>query len=224
MNKQRETIYSQRKEILQGKDMKQYILELIGTLVDWILDSHANKDKPPDEWDVDALRKAIGAQFALDIEQLKIDWEAITYEDLREKIVETLKSAYEEKERIISPSRMREFERIILLQVIDSQWKDHLLGMDYLKEGIGLRGYGQRDPLVEYKKESYEMFQAMMDRIEEETIRYLFLFQPVVEEELPQRRQQTLYYQQPQGSSSASRVKQARSLIPKKRKKEKRRR
>jgi preprotein translocase subunit SecA len=223
MNKQRETIYNQRKEILQGKDMKEYILELIETLVDWILDSHANKDKPPDEWDVDALRKAIGAQFALDIEQLKIDWQAITYEDLREKIVETLKSAYQEKERIISPSRMREFERIILLQVIDSQWKDHLLGMDYLKEGIGLRGYGQRDPLVEYKKESYEMFQAMMDRIEEETIRYLFLFQPVVEEELPQRRQQTLYYQQPQGSSSASRVKQARSLIPKKRKKEKRR-
>lgn len=115
---------------------------------------------------------------------------------------------------------MREFERIIMLQVIDSQWKDHLLGMDYLKEGIGLRGYGQRDPLVEYKKESYDMFQAMMDRIEEETIRYLFLIQPVVEEELPQRREQPLYYQQPQGSPGP-RTRQARSLIPKGRKKHK---
>jgi preprotein translocase subunit SecA len=118
---------------------------------------------------------------------------------------------------------MREFERIIMLQIIDSQWKDHLLGMDYLKEGIGLRGYGQRDPLVEYKKESYDMFQAMMDRIEEETIRYLFLLQPMVEEELPERREQPLYYQRPQAASSP-RVKQARSLIPKKRKKKKKRR
>ena len=128
-----------------------------------------------------------------------------------------------EKEKIIGSSEMREFERIIMLQIIDSQWKDHLLGMDYLKEGIGLRGYGQRDPLVEYKKESYDMFQAMMDRIEEETIRYLFLLQPVIREELPEKREQPLYYQQPQNAPS-QRVRQARSLIPKKRKKEKRRR
>jgi preprotein translocase subunit SecA len=93
--------------------------------------------------------------------------------------------------------------------------------MDYLKEGIGLRGYGQRDPLIEYKKESYEMFQAMMDRVEEDTIRYLYLFQMVREEELPERREQPLYYQQPQGSQ-APRGREARSLIPKKRKKKKR--
>ncbi|MFQ6109502.1 MAG: preprotein translocase subunit SecA, partial [Candidatus Aminicenantales bacterium] len=89
--------------------------------------------------------------------------------ELREKILTRLHEIYEEKERIIGPERMREFERIIMLQVIDSQWKDHLLAMDYLKEGIGLRGYGQRDPLIEYKKESYDMFQAMMDRIEEQS-------------------------------------------------------
>jgi preprotein translocase subunit SecA len=115
---------------------------------------------------------------------------------------------------------MREFERIITLQILDSQWKDHLLAMDHLKEGIGLRGYGQRDPLIEYKKESYDMFQAMMDRIEEESIRYLFLLQPVKEEEVPERREQPLYYQRPQGAQGAG-VKQARSLIPKKRKKKK---
>jgi preprotein translocase subunit SecA len=109
-----------------------------------------------------------------------------------------------------------------MLQIIDSQWKDHLLGMDYLKEGIGLRGYGQRDPLIEYKKESYDMFQSMMDRIEEETIRYLYLFQPVMEEELPERKEQPMYYQRPQ-SSSMPRAKQAKSTIPKKRKKKKKR-
>jgi preprotein translocase subunit SecA len=222
MNKQRETIYKMRKEILEGKDMKIYIQELIETLVDWHLDSYANKDKDPEDWDVEALGKALAPQFGLNIEELKIDWPTVTFDELREKLLGTLKHSYEEKERILIPQRMREFERIIMLQVIDSQWKDHLLGMDYLKEGIGLRGYGQRDPLVEYKKESYDMFQAMMDRIEEETIRYLFLIQPVVEEELPQRREQPLYYQQPQ-SSSGPRTRQARSLIPRGRKKHKNR-
>ncbi len=217
MNKQRTTIYKQRKEILQGKDLREYFQELIETLVDWILDLNANKDKPPEEWDREALRKAVGAQFGLDVQTLSLDWEGIAFEELREKILEALKTSYGEKERMLGSPQMREFERIILLQVIDSQWKDHLLGMDYLKEGIGLRGYGQRDPLVEYKKESYDMFQAMMDRIEEDAMRYLFLIQPVVEQEIPQRKEQPLYYQRPQGAS-AGRLKQARSMIPKKRK------
>ena len=219
MNKQRETIYRMRKEILEGKDMKPFLLELIETLVDWNLDSYANKDKDPEDWDSAALRQSLGPQFGLDIEELKIDWNTITYDELREKLVSTLKSIYEEKERLLTPQRMREFERIIMLQIIDSQWKDHLLGMDYLREGIGLRGYGQRDPLVEYKKESYDMFQSMMDRIEDETVRYIFLLQPVVEEEFQQQRsQQPMYYRQPQ-RSSGPRARQARSMIPKKRKK-----
>ncbi|MGB8951392.1 MAG: preprotein translocase subunit SecA [Candidatus Aminicenantales bacterium] len=218
MNKQRETIYRQRREILQGKNMKEYILELAETLLDWIMEPHTPKDKMPEEWDVDSFRKALGSQFGLNIDDLHIDWEAVHFDELKENILKHFHSLYAEKEKILGSERMREFERIILLQVIDSQWKDHLLGMDYLKEGIGLRGYGQRDPLIEYKKESYDMFQAMMDRIEEEIIRYLFLLQPAVEEEMPQRRQQPLYYQQPQ-HSPAPRAKQARSLIPKKRKK-----
>jgi preprotein translocase subunit SecA len=223
MNKQRETIYTMRKEILQGKDMKQYIQELNETLVDWIMEGSTPKEKSPDDWDAEGFRKSIASQFGLDIEELNINWETINYEELREKILTILKNAYEEKEEIIGKTRMREFERIIMLQIIDTQWKDHLLGMDYLKEGIGLRGYGQRDPLVEYKRESYDMFQAMLDRIEEESLRYLFLFQPVVEEESPERREQPLFYQRPQAPSSP-RIKQARSLIPKKRKKKKRRR
>ncbi len=218
MNKQRETIYKMRKEILEGKDMRSYILEVVEALVDWHLDSYANKDKHPEEWDITALRQAVGTQFGFNLDDLMIDWQTITYDELRGKLVETLESLYNQKESILTPPRMREFERIIMLQVIDSQWKDHLLGMDYLKEGIGLRGYGQRDPLVEYKKESYEMFQAMMDRIEEETVRYLFLIQPVSEEKIPERREQRLFYQRsPEGP--APRVKQARSMIPKGKKK-----
>jgi preprotein translocase subunit SecA len=222
MNKQRETIYKQRKDILEGKDMKEYIQELVVTLVDWLMENHTRKDQSPEDWDVEGFKNAIASQFNLNVEELGIDWKTITHEELREKILGEFKRLYEEKERIIGEERTREFERIILLQIIDSQWKDHLLAMDYLKEGIGLRGYGQRDPLIEYKKESYDMFQAMMDRIEEDTVRYLFLVQPVVEEKLPERKEQPMYYQHAQGSSySASRGRQVRSLIPKKKKKRK---
>ncbi|MFB0564198.1 MAG: preprotein translocase subunit SecA [Candidatus Aminicenantaceae bacterium] len=223
MNKQRETIYSLRKEILQGKDMKEYMQELIETLVDWIMQNHTPKEKSPEDWDIDGFKKSVASQFGLDSEELNIDWTTINYEELREKILHHMKNVYQDKEKIIGEAQMREFERIIMLQIIDSQWKDHLLAMDYLKEGIGLRGYGQRDPLVEYKRESYDMFQAMMDRIEDETIRYIFLLQPVVEEEMPERKEQPLYYQRPQAASSP-RIRQARSLIPKKRKKKKKRR
>ena len=223
MNKQRESIYTQRKEILHGKNMKEFIQGLIETLVEWIMETHTNKDKSPDDWDVEGLRKGIASQFGLDIEELSLDWESIIHDDLKEKITKALKDIYAEKEQIIGEERMREFERIIMLQILDTQWKDHLLGMDYLKEGIGLRGYGQRDPLIEYKKESYDMFQAMMDRIEEEAIRYLFLLQPIREEEAPERKEQPLYYQRPQGAPTPS-VRKARSMIPKKRKKKKKRR
>lgn len=235
MNKQRQSIYKMRREILEGKDMKEYIQELVVTLADWLLENHTPKENSPEDWDIKGLKNAVEAQFGLDIDEFNIDWETINYHQLREKFISYLKNTYQEKESMLGSERMREFERILMLQVIDSQWKDHLLGMDYLKEGIGLRGYGQRDPLVEYKKESYEMFQQMMDRIEEETIRYLYLLQPVVEAELPQRKQQPLHFQHqnppsvqnPVHSPSdapqtpSQRMKQARSVIPKKRKKKK---
>ncbi len=217
MNKQRESIYAQRREILKGKDLKAHFAELVESLIDWMLDSFANKDKDPEDWERDALRQAIQAQFGLDIESLNIDWDSIAYDDLRETILQTLRGLYEDKEKQIG-SFMRDFERMILLQVIDARWKDHLLDMDHLKEGIGLRGYGQRDPLIEYKKESFEMFQSMMDRIEEDAVRYLYLIQPVIEQEVPERRQAPMYYQRPQGPSG-QRAKQARSMIPSKRRK-----
>jgi preprotein translocase subunit SecA len=224
MNKQRESIYKLRRDILQGKDMKDYIRDLTATIVDWIMEEHTNKEKSPDEWDTLGFEKSMGTHFGLNSGELGIDWETIIFDELREKVLTKLETLYQEKENILSVERMREFERVIMLQVIDSQWKDHLLGMDYLKEGIGLRGYGQRDPLVEYKRESYDMFQAMMDRIEDETIRYLYLLQPVIEEELPQRKEQQMVYRAPQGGQPAPKGKQARSVIPKKRKKKKKKR
>ncbi|MGZ5423807.1 MAG: preprotein translocase subunit SecA [Candidatus Aminicenantales bacterium] len=215
MNKQRETIYGQRRKILNGEDQHQYFLGLIDNLVDWMLDTHANKDTSPEEWDREGLRKAILAQFGLDIETLGIAWDTVTHDELRETLVKGLVAVYEAKERQLGPF-MREFERMILLQVIDSQWKDHLLEMDHLKEGIGLRGYGQKDPLIEYKKEGFEMFQSMLDRIEEDAVRYLFLIQPVIDQPAPVRRETPVYYQQPTGPSG-QRSKQARAMIPGKR-------
>ena len=215
MNKQRETIYGQRRKILKGEDQRQYFLGLIDSLVDWMLDTHANKDKAPEEWDREALRQAVQAQFGLDIETLGIAWDTVVFDELREALVKGLVAAYEAKERQLGPF-MREFERMILLQVIDSQWKDHLLEMDHLKEGIGLRGYGQKDPLIEYKKEGFEMFQSMLDRVEEDAVRYLFLIQPVIDQPAPVRRQAPVFYQQPQGPTG-QRAKRARAMIPGKR-------
>ena len=103
---------------------------------------------------------------------------------LKEKILEQIRGLYQEKEALIGSAQMRELERMILLQVIDSQWKDHLLSIDHLKEGIGLRGYAQKDPLIEYKKESFEMYEALLNRIDEEVLRFLFLFHPVSNEEI----------------------------------------
>ncbi|MDP2915519.1 MAG: preprotein translocase subunit SecA [Candidatus Aminicenantes bacterium] len=222
MNKQRSTIYTQRREILDGKDMKGYVLEIVEQILDWLLDSYINKDKPADEWDIEAFRKAVGAQFGVALDELGLKWAEVGAEEVREIVLKHLIGVYERKEAQLGPEAMREFERIILIQVIDTQWKDHLLGMDYLKEGIGLRGYGQRDPLVEYKKESFDMFQAMLDRIEDDTVRYLFLIQPVAERpqemEMAQRRPKPVYYQQPH-AAPAPKARQARSMIPSKRKK-----
>jgi len=215
MNKQRTTIYGQRRKILKGEDQHEYFLGLIDNLVDWMLDTHANKDASPEDWNREALRQALLAQFGLDLETLGIDWATVVHGELRDRLVKGLVAVYEAKERQLGPF-MREFERMILLQVIDAQWKDHLLEMDHLKEGIGLRGYGQKDPLIEYKKEGFEMFQSMLDRIEEDAVRYLFLIQPVIDQPAPVRRQTPVYYQQPTGPSG-QRSKQARGMIPGKR-------
>jgi preprotein translocase subunit SecA len=184
MNKQRETIYGRRNELLRGTDQREYIFDAADRVVDWLVTTFCPREKRFDEWNVEGLRKEFWARFGIDLrkfENLKFDPKLIdlTTDDLK-KIV---RDRYDEREKVWGSERMRSHERMILLQVVDSLWKDHLLTMDHLKEGIGLRGYGQRDPLVEYKRESYDLFEELMDRIEDESLRYLFLLRTPEEEE-----------------------------------------
>src|SRR5256886_16243452 len=188
MNKQREAVYGLRRRLLEGVDQKDLILEdyVAGILSD-LLDEHASVKTHPADWDIKGLKDAIFTRFGVDILAEGIKPETLNRQELGDAIFEKLKERYEAKEKLIGPDAMRYHERMIMLSVLDAQWKDHLLGMDHLKEGIGLPGYGQHDPLVEYKRESFDMFEAMMQRFQEETVRYLYLLQ-VIEAE-PQRQQ-----------------------------------
>jgi preprotein translocase subunit SecA len=185
MNKQRQSIYILRRNMLEGKNIKEDIARLTEEIFDFIFETYVDENKDPEHWDYDSLHKGILSQFGIDInEVIKEDYQDIPVLELKETLLNHIKAVYEEKEQQIGPEHLRELERTIMLQQIDSQWKDHLLNIDHLKEGIGLRGYAQKDPLIEYKKESYNLFQAMQDRIEEEALRFLFLIQPIPEDEM----------------------------------------
>jgi preprotein translocase subunit SecA len=179
MNKQRQAVYGMRRQLLEGKDQRDRILEIVRGILQSYIDVRAPEGSNPGTWELDGLRTDILSQFGVTIDIAAVA--EMTREEMEEAIQEQLVKRYEEKEQMLGPDGtniMRETERIVMLNVIDNQWKDHLLSMDHLKEGIGLRGYGQKDPLVEYKKESFTLFQAMMDRIEDETIKFLFFMQP----------------------------------------------
>ncbi len=180
MNKQRVAIYRLRRQILEGKDQRDYVLQLASDAVDGLVDLHASKEADPDDWDLGALRDGLRGQFAFVPEPDN----GSRLEDLgRDELLDFLTTAvhrrYAAKEEEFGADLMRNQERYILLHVVDSQWKDHLHAMDQLKQGIGLRGYGQRDPLVEYKKESFAMFGGMWERIESEAIRLLYVLKAV---------------------------------------------
>ena len=178
MNKQREAVYGLRRQLLEGLDQKDLILEdyVSGILSD-LLDQFAARDVHPEDWDTKGLKDAIFTRFGVDILAEGVKPESLNRQELGDAIFDRLKQRYDAKEGLIGPDAMRHHERMIMLSVLDSQWKDHLLSMDHLKEGIGLRGYGQHDPLVEYKRESFDMFEDMMKRFQEDTVRYLYLMQ-----------------------------------------------
>jgi preprotein translocase subunit SecA len=196
MNKQRESIYGLRRELLEGKikltedeevDTRGYLMTLAEELAENTVDNYAGRETDPEEWDLDALKTAVGEIFAFDpVELDSLDLTGKTADQMIDAIWEMALAKYENKEKLIDdPSILHRVERDIMLQIVDAQWKDHLYSLDHLKEGIGLRGYGQRDPLVEYKKESFALFQAMKDRVEEEIVRYLWRLMPVLGEEGP---------------------------------------
>ncbi len=176
MNKQREAVYTMRRKLLEGRDQKEHLMNLAGDVAGEFVDIRCPQRSHPDTWDIAGLQTDVLNQFGISIEHMK--FRDLDQQGMADEITEYLAKEYDAKEALIGPERLRYSERMIMLQLIDQQWKDHLLSMDHLKEGIGLRGYGQKDPLIEYKKESFTLFQDMMRRFDEETLKFLFHLQP----------------------------------------------
>ena len=186
MNKQREAVYGLRRQLLEGVDQKQLIVEdYVEAIVGDLLRQYAPEQKHPDEWDVEGLKTQIFTRFGVDLAVEKVALDQLNRSELGDAIFQKLRERYDAKEKLIGAQAMRYHERMLMLSILDQQWKDHLLNMDHLKEGIGLRGYAQHDPLVEYKRESFDMFEAMMQRFQEDTVRYLYLMQVVEEPARP---------------------------------------
>jgi preprotein translocase subunit SecA len=178
MNKQREAVYGLRRQLLEGVDQKELILEdYVGGILSNILDEFAGEKLHPDQWNLKGIDEKLIDHFGLTLAMAGIKPLELGRHELGEAIFDKLKQEYEAKEKILSSPTMRYHERMVMLSVIDGLWKDHLLSMDHLKEGIGLRGYAQQDPLVAYKRESYDMFEAMMLKFQEDTVRFLFRMQ-----------------------------------------------
>ncbi|HIK58615.1 MAG TPA: preprotein translocase subunit SecA [Nitrospinaceae bacterium] len=188
MNRQREVLYALRREIISTVNPKEILLEMADETIDDALADIAHEKIYPEEWDIEALNELLERQFAVNIEKpsdnelilqgkVRLELDHCNRNKLHDVIMDVVAQVYEAKEENIEPDFMRHVEKVIMLQVLDGLWKDHLLGMDHMKEGIGLRGYAQKNPLTEYKKEGFDLFGTMMDRIKEETTEYLFKVQ-----------------------------------------------
>jgi len=180
MNKQREVIYSQRREVLGSEDLKETVMEMIEEESEGLVDFHTDEKEHPEEWDLKPLQDAFYEEFSFKWTPPSAD--GIGRDRLIEAITEKAKETYQKKEEEFGAPTLRYLEKVIMLQSIDFHWKDHLLAVDQLKEGIGLRGYGQRDPLIEYQKEAYQMFLEMLDRIKKDTLQKLFAVQMAKED------------------------------------------
>jgi preprotein translocase subunit SecA len=223
MNKQRENVYALRRQILDGQirltdeddneevlDSRAYLMMLGEEILDSIVEMYAPRQADFEEWDLDALKREAARVFG--IEAAETDFSDRTADEIRDALWAHIVRSYEEKEKVVGREILQRVERDIMLQIVDQQWKDHLYSLDHLKEGIGLRGYGQRDPLIEYKKESFALFQAMKERVDEEIVRYLWWLRPVLSDEPPRvpRRQaprrQPLVLNDPAAESASSSV------------------
>lgn len=177
MNQQREVIYRQRREILEGRNLKEAIEDMVREKAEEIADDFADERALPEEWDIKEVKKTVYEQYNIrfDIEPDSLD--GLDRDGLAQLISDAAVQAYNKKETLIGSDEARQLERLVMLQTVDNLWKDHLLSMDHLKEGIGLRGYAQQNPLLVYKKEGYDMFQDMIARVKEETMGILFRIQ-----------------------------------------------
>ncbi len=200
MNKQRETVYGLRRRILAKEGLREYLFETAGFILDGLADQYLGGENGNGEWDLPGLKTQLAYNFGVDLDQVGLNLDEATRDEIRERTLQACVAKYEAKEHRLPPEVMRDYERMVMLQVIDNQWKDHLLSMDHLREGVGLRAYSQRDPLVEYKREGFEMFAAMMERVEDEIVRYLFLLEPAVaqEEKRVERKERSYSYSAPE--------------------------
>ncbi|MDQ7783129.1 MAG: preprotein translocase subunit SecA [Desulfomonilaceae bacterium] len=195
MNRQREVVYSQRRFILGGDDLKGTILEMMEDVVEDLVDRFTDERSLYEDWDIENLSEALWGQFGIRFDLDSLPSTEQTRGGIADHIIDEVRKAYERKEQEVTSEVMRELEKFVMLTAVDNQWKDHLLSMDHLKEGIGLRGYGQRDPLKEYQKEGYDLFLDMSARIKEETVRTMLLVKIAREEELDElagRREQEM--------------------------------
>jgi preprotein translocase subunit SecA len=193
MNKQRENIYALRRQILEGRiritgeddqeeviGTREYLMMLAEDLLDSIVETYAPREAEFEAWDLDALGREVTRVFAVEI--TPADFASRTADEIQDALWVKIRASYDGKEQLVGREVLERVERDIMLQIVDGQWKDHLYSLDHLKDGIGLRGYGQRDPLVEYKKESFAMFVAMKERVDEEIVRYLWWLRPMLSE------------------------------------------
>jgi preprotein translocase subunit SecA len=188
MNKQREAVYRLRRSMLEGKEVRAWVLRSAREIGESLVDSYCPEDKHPDEWNHEAFERELKELFGLTLAQTDVSWETVNRPKLQEALTATVEQRFEERERTIGAESFQQLERYLILSVLDTQWKDHLLALDHLKEGIGMRAYGQRDPLVEYKRESFDLFQEMMERVEDQVVQYLYRVE--LAQAPPERRRQ----------------------------------
>jgi preprotein translocase subunit SecA len=185
MNKQRETIYNLRRGFLEGRDQREFILERADAISNELVETYCPRDQHPDQWNITQFSNEVLNQFGFDPKAVGVDFATLNHDQLADTMRDKVLARYDEKEAMFGAPTLRWLERHILLDVVDAQWKDHLLTLDHLKEGIGLRGYGQKDPLVEFKKEAFTLFDDLMNRIDTEAVRFLFLVRPAEPTQAP---------------------------------------
>ena len=214
MNQQREIIYEQRRQALEEEDLQPFIQDMIEDIVDDLVENHTQEETLPEEWDLRGLQEAFLNQFSMTLSFEGGGVEDFTQEGIREFLLEKARNGYSQKEEEWGPEIARDMERLVTLQTVDQRWREHLLAMDHLKEGIGLRGYAQQNPLIEYKREGLEMFQEMVEQIKGEILQMLFRIQVATQEEtehLQESQQQPMFLSHGQSAAGSKRKPARRS-------------
>ena len=187
MNKQREAVYSLRRRILERLEGRNFIMRVVDEIVGSLVDQYCPEEADPADWEAETLENEFRSYFGLTVDELGIDWEMVNRPQLEETLNDGAKAHYEKRAEQFGAENLTRLEKFLLLDTVDRQWKDHLLALDHLREGIGLRAYGQRNPLVEYKRESFALFEDMWERIEDHVVKFLYHAEPVEDMQLQRR-------------------------------------